>query len=312
MDWMIDTRYDAVGVSIAGVSERTNTSRSGIAGWWRPTDRDLVQADSLFPRRVFLRPSGGEHEIVIVLYEQRKVEMFANVPEIQPSKLYRYVWSVPSARGLYGQMDPSRSGFFTLEVPKSQRQFLSFFEGRSFSTVIPIPPGDGDIVLPPFTLPDPARAVGVEVTLVVSTLPVSEVRTPGAGVYLLALDGTSFWTMQWKARAGQPGVLTMFAAEPDEPIAVSAGTYYMIVMGSERTPHNLAPLVAAARAGRDLTLLGIPKRTLVAGQPWTEQLDVQPHIVAVDAAVATLRAEGFGRYWDEPEPPAGPPVVPPR
>jgi hypothetical protein len=312
LDWTIDTRYEAVGVSIAGVNERTNTFLSGVAGRWRPTNRDVVQADSLFPRRVFLSPTGGEHEIVILLYDQRKVEMRANVPAIQPMKFYRYAWSVPSVRGLYGQMDPNRVGFYTFQVPKSQRELLTFFEGRSFSTVIPIPPGDGDIVLPKFTLPEPARAVGVEVTLVVSTLPASEVRALGAGVYLLALDGSSFWHLLWKAPAGQPARLTMFAAEPDEPIAVSAGTYYMIVDGSERTPHNLAPLVAAARAGRDLTLLGIPKRTLVAGQPWTEQLDVQPHIVAVDAAVATLRAEGFGRYWDEPEPPAGPPVVPPR
>jgi hypothetical protein len=299
-------------VRIAGADSWTNSFLSGIAGKWTPTNLELIEAGiRLCPRRVSLRPSGGEHEIIFVFYDQRKVEMLANVPEPQPMKFYRYAWCIPNSPESTGQMEPNRVGFYTLKVPKSQREVLSFFEVKSFSTVIPIPPGDGDIVLPPFTLPEPARSVAVQVTSPVPTLPAGEVKAIGAGVLLLALDGSSFWSLNWQAPAGQPTRLSLFAPEPQEPIAVSPGTYYMIVDGSERTPYNLTPLIAAARAGRDLTLLGIPKRTLVAGQPWTEQLDVQPHIVAVDAAVATLRAEGFGRYWDEPEPPAGPPVVPP-
>ncbi|MCE2924859.1 MAG: hypothetical protein LW822_05305 [Phycisphaeraceae bacterium] len=313
LDWTIDTRYNAMEVRIAGADSWTNSFLSGIAGTWTLTNLELIKAGiRLCPRRVSLRPSGGEHETIFVFYKQRKVEMFANVPKPQPLKFYRYAWLVPNCPEAASQMEPNRVGFYTLKVPKSQREVLCFFEVKSFSTVIPIPPGDGDIVLPPFTLPEPARSVAVQVTSPVPTVPADEMRALGAGVFLLALDGSSFWILNWKSPAGQPNRLSMFAPEAQEPIAVSAGVYYMIVNGWQRRSHILAPLIAAARAGRDLTQLGIPKRTLVAGQPWTEQLDVQPHIVAVDAAVATLRAEGFGRYWDEPEPPAGPPVVPPR
>ena len=312
LDWTIDTRYDAMEVRIAGADSWTKSFLSGIAGTWTLTNLELIEAGiRLCPRRVSLRPSGGVYEIIFVFYDQCKVEMLANVPEPQPMKFYRYAWRIPNSPESTGQMDPNRVGFYTLNVPKSQREVLSFFEAKSFSTVILIPPGDDDIVLPPFTLPEPDRTVAVQVTSPVPTVPADEMRALGAGVFLLALDGSSFWILNWKSPAGQPNRLSMFAPEAQEPIAVSAGVYYLIVNGWRRNPNILAPLIAAARAGRDLTLLGIPKRTLVAGQPWTEQLDVQPHIVAVDAAVATLRAEGFGRYWDEPEPPAGPPVVPP-